>query len=292
MFIASVIFMVIPNSFLLRLESFLPSSVSVMGQRRNTEYMRQRLMQASMAFDDLYRTVRDAVGLDRNDSDTAAVFDASAEKTCRMCPNAQYCWGAKYQSTLDALNSAAPVMLSRGKLLKDDLPEYFIGECKSPDDFVKAVNEELKGLMYRRQYRAKLLENQKAAFGQYADISSILSGFASDMSSAAGYEPGYESKLKKYLSSKGIPGEVAVFRDRRPAESRNIPDGGRQAEEEQGLAGRAIGSYGSTPLHQGARRRRVPHIDGGRATFRVCWNCLHKQGGKQDQRRQGSIFQN
>lgn len=212
MFIASVIFMVIPNSFLLRLESFLPSSVSAMGQRRNTEYMRRRLEQASMAFDDLYRTVRDAVGLDRNDSDTAAVFDASAEKTCRMCPNSQYCWGAKYQSTLDALNTAAPVMLSRGKLLKEDLPEYFIDECKSPDDFVKAVNEELRGLMYRRQYRAKLLENQKAAFGQYSDISSILSGFASDMGSAAGYEPVYENKLRKYLSSKGIPGEVAVFR--------------------------------------------------------------------------------
>lgn len=212
MFIVSVLFMLLPNNFLNRIEAFLPSSVSGHGERKTREHIQQRLQQASDAFSALYATVRDAVGLDRNDSDIAAVFDAAAEKVCRYCGNSQKCWISEYETTLDALNGVSAKMLAEGELLKIDLPEYFLDACTEQDDFVAAVNEELKGLSYRRQYRVKLMNNQKAAFGQYADVASILSGFANELRSEMRYEPGLEARIGKYLKAQGISGDVAVYK--------------------------------------------------------------------------------
>ncbi|MBQ9858491.1 MAG: SpoIIE family protein phosphatase [Oscillospiraceae bacterium] len=212
MFIASVIFALLPNGFMNRLEAFLPSAVTGYGEQKTREYMKKRIKQASEAFSMLYETVRDAVGLDRNDSDVAAVFDAAAEKVCRNCRNSQKCWVSDYETTLAALNGVSAKMLSEGKLSVSDLPEYFTERCSDADDFTSAVSDELKGLAYRRQYRAKLMNNQKAAFGQYADMSAILSRFSDELGSAAGYEPVLESRVKKYLKSKNIAGEVAVYK--------------------------------------------------------------------------------
>lgn len=212
MFVTSVVFALLPNGFLNRIEAFMPSSVLGYGESRTREYMRERLKQASRAFENLYSTVRDAVGADVNDGDIAAIFDAAAESVCRNCRNSSKCWGKEYTSTLDALNSLSEKMLSAGKVEASDLPAYFTEQCDDADELVSAVNVELKGLTYRRQYRARLMNNQKAAFGQYADMAAILSDFASEMSCAVGHEPLFESRLKKYLKSKGLSGDVAVFK--------------------------------------------------------------------------------
>lgn len=212
MFIASVVFMLLPNGFMNRIEAYLPSAVTGYGELKTREYMKKRIKQAADAFSMLYETVRDAVGLDRNDSDIAAVFDAAAEKVCRNCRNSHKCWVNDYETTLAALNGVSAKMLAEGKLPVSDLPEYFTDRCDDADDFAAAVSDELKGLAYRRQYRAKLMNNQKAAFGQYADMSAILSGFSEELESAAGYEPVLESRIKKYLKSKNIAGDVAVYK--------------------------------------------------------------------------------
>lgn len=212
MFIVSVVFVLLPNGFMNRVEAFLPSSVAGYGEMKTREYIKNRLQQASEAFSALYATVRDAVGLERNDSDIAAVFDAASEKICRNCRNNRLCWVAEYNETLDALNGVSAKMLAEGVLYASDMPEYFIERCNEHDDFIEAVNNELKGLRYRRQYRAKLLNNQKAAFGQYADISSILSNFARELNSIVGNEPVMEEKLGKYLKARGLGGDIAVYK--------------------------------------------------------------------------------
>lgn len=212
MFITSVVFVLLPNGFMDRIEAFLPSSVGGYGETRTREYMKARLEQASLAFADLYSTVRDAVGTNSNDSDIAAVFDAAAESVCRNCRMASRCWGTEYVSTLDALNGASRKMLTEGRIETSDLPDYFSEKCEDADELVSAINGELKGLAYRRQYRARLMNNQKAAFGQYADMSAILSDFASELSSAVGREKVLEGRLRKYLRSKGLPGDVAVYK--------------------------------------------------------------------------------
>lgn len=213
-FIASVIFMVLPASFMARLSVLLPGSSAGYGVIKAREYTKRRVEQTAQAFRELYETVRSATGCDKNDGDVAAVFDRAADIVCRGCAKTARCWHLEYQTTVDAMNNASRAMLERGSLLDADLPEYFRNTCTSLPDFTAAVNSELKALMYRRQYKKRLRENQAAAFNQYADISTILAGISEELGTGMSFEPDLESRLRKYLRSQSIQAETAVFRDR------------------------------------------------------------------------------
>jgi stage II sporulation protein E len=213
-FIASVIFMILPPSFMARLSILLPGVGSGHGVIKAREYTKKRVDQTALAFRDLYETVKTAVGNGSNDNDVATVFDKAADDICLSCLKTAKCWHLDYQSTVDAMNNATPAMLERGSLLESDLPEYFQRTCTSLPEYINSVNNELKSLLYRRQFKKRLRENQSAAFNQYSDISAILSGISEELGSGTSFEPEMENKLRKYLRSLNIQAETAVFRDR------------------------------------------------------------------------------
>ena len=213
-FAASVIFIMLPASFMSRLGALLPRTISGNGASRAREYTKERIEQASLAFRDLYETVKEKSGTDRNDADVATVFDRAAETACRKCAFSSKCWQTNYQSTLDAMNNAAPKMLERGRLEESDFPAHFTDECVNLKGYIMSVNAELRGLLYRRQYRSRLRENQNAAFNQYSEVSAILSGLSLELGGGVTLEPELEERLAKYLQSLGITADSAVFRGR------------------------------------------------------------------------------
>ena len=213
-FFASVIFIVLPGSFMSRLGALLPHSLPGNGASRAREYTKTRIEQASLAFNDLYETVKEKTGTGHNDADIATIFDRAAETACRKCPNASKCWQTNYHSTLDVMNNAVPKMLERGKLEESDFPSHFTDECTDIKSYIVSVNAELRGLLYRRQYRSRLRENQNAAFNQYSEVSEILNGISSELGGGILLEPELEERLGKYLQSLGISADAAVFRGR------------------------------------------------------------------------------
>lgn len=213
-FIASVIFMVLPPAFMARLSVLLPGTGSGYGLIKAREYTKNRVDQTAQAFRDLYDTVRTAIGDGKNDGDVAAVFDKAADVTCLDCVKTAKCWHLEYQATVDAMNNASPAMLKRGVLEETDLPDYFQRTCINLPEFTAAVNNELKSLQYRKQYKKRLKENQIAAFNQYADISAILSGISEELGTGTSFEPELENRLRKYLRSLNIQADTAVFRDK------------------------------------------------------------------------------
>lgn len=68
-------------------------------------------------------------------------------------------------------------------------------------------------MAYRRQLKARLEENRTAAYGQYRYLAGVLDAMAEDLRSASGPDPLAERRLLRYLNSKDVDGEVAVFRD-------------------------------------------------------------------------------
>ena len=213
-FIASVVFMVLPQSLMARLSVLLPGTGSGYGIVRAREYTKERVHQTALAFRDLYETVRSVTNGGHNDSDIAAVFDKAADIVCLECTKLPYCWHQEYQSTVDAMNNATTPMLRRGSLEPSDLPAYFSDSCTHLPELICAVNTELKSLLYRRQYKKRLKENQAAAFNQYADISTILTDISEELGTGIHFEPEHEIRLRKYLRSINIQAETAVFRDR------------------------------------------------------------------------------
>lgn len=213
-FIASVVFMVLPASFMARLAILLPGTGSGYGVIKARAYTKNRVDQTALAFRDLYETVRSVTGSGYNDNDVASVFDRAADSVCLSCSRTAQCWHLDYESTVDAMNNASGSMMERGALEASDLPDYFTQSCTNLPALTCAVNSELKGLLYRRQYKQRLKENQTAAFNQYADISAILTGISDELGNGVSFEPSLESRLRKYLRSLNIQAESAVFRDR------------------------------------------------------------------------------
>jgi stage II sporulation protein E len=213
-FIASIVFMLLPQTLLSKLGVLFPSPVGANGILKAREYTRNRVEQASLAFREIYDSVKAVSSPKHNDNDAASVFDRAADRVCRKCKKSSSCWQRNYQSTLDAMNNITPQMLEQGRVELGDFPGWFSDECTDLRGFSNAVNLELRELLYRRQLRSRLARNLSAVCSQYSDISSILKGISAELGSGVGFEPELELRLKKYLQSLGYQADAAVFRDR------------------------------------------------------------------------------
>lgn len=125
----------------------------------------------------------------RPDPETAAVFDHAAERVCRMCSQWEDCWNQNVMVTVDALERAAPAMMTRGKALREDLPQLFIDRCVHLEGFLTAVNRELEDLSCRRQCRSRIRESRVVLAHQYGVLSRALSRDAAEQEGDCRYLP-------------------------------------------------------------------------------------------------------
>ena len=213
-FAASVIFMILPSSLLNYIGGVFRSAKTGEGEAGLRRYSANRIRQLGTAFGDLYDTVRRGMERETNDNEIATVYDRAADSVCKTCKRKSECWERGYLDTINAMNDATEPMMKKGFLAKTDLPGHFVEHCEQPQDFIAAVNAELRGLMYRRQYRARVAENRAAAYGQYADMVSIMESIAGELDSAAGPDHLGERRLLRFLQNMDIDAEASVFRER------------------------------------------------------------------------------
>ncbi|MEG1316060.1 MAG: SpoIIE family protein phosphatase, partial [Oscillospiraceae bacterium] len=178
-------------------------------------YAADRAEKIGTAFRDLYGTVLKNLTSTENDNDIATIFDRAAGTVCVGCKNKDECWQKNFMDTLSIMNDATEPMMKRGKLIKEDLAERFTEKCPQHYSFISAVNGELRGLMYRRQFRSRLNENRTAAYGQYKELADIIDGVAKELNSAKGADPLSERRLRRFLRAMDIEADVSVFRDNR-----------------------------------------------------------------------------
>lgn len=210
-FIASVIFMVLPANLLISKKS----SQGAAGAASLRRYNAWRLGQVSEAFRTLYENLRGGRPQPPNDGDISKTFVRAAALCCRGCRRATDCWDLNHSSTMSALNDATPAMVERGSLTLQDLPSYFTQRCLKPEAYVSAVNDSLRAALYRRQSRARILESRQAAVAQYREMAGILEAASQELSTDLYREAALEGRLSLYLQGSGIPAAVSVFRDAR-----------------------------------------------------------------------------
>ncbi len=213
-FAASAVFLLLPNTFLNQAGAILTLPQSSTGESGLRRYTARRVKHMAQAFEDLYATV-DASFLPRcNDEDISQIFDRASEQVCARCKNKSECWNGNYLDTLGAFNDVSALIRERGMLRKEDLAEHFLERCLRPDELVMAVNGELRGQIYRKQYAARLQENTACAYAQYKDLSEILSDVSEELVNAYGPDPLAQRRLQRFLGSLDIDADISVFRDR------------------------------------------------------------------------------
>ena len=214
-FCASVLFMLLPSSFLGQIGVFLQLSERGSGESGLRRYVAGRVKSLGEAYGDLVRVLREGLQEPYSEENVARVFDRAADAVCTLCEHKNRCWNAQYMDTLSALNDASLAMKARGSLTREDVPAHFRERCPGMDAFVAAVNGELRALNYRRELRAKLEENRSVAWGQYTDVSQVLGRVAAELGSLNGADPLAERRLLRYLRSLDLDAETAVYRDGR-----------------------------------------------------------------------------
>ena len=214
-FAATVVFALFPESLLEYVGGIARLPAPTTGESGLRHYAADRAERISVAFRELYGTVFRSLTGPHNDSDVATVFDRAAESVCRSCKNKENCWQKDFMDTLSIMNDATAAMMKRGRLEKEDLAERFVEKCPSHHAFILAVNSELRGMMYRRQFRSRLNENRTAAYGQYKELADIIEGVARELEDAKGADPLAERRLKRFLRTMDIEADVSVFRDNR-----------------------------------------------------------------------------
>jgi len=214
-FIATVLFMLVPSKQLASWGAAFANGSGSNSASGVRSYASARLEKASVAFREVYESMRSTFKEESSDSDIGVVFDAAAEKVCRKCKASMRCWHRDYISTANAMNDATPKMLERSKLMKEDFPAHFSERCQKLEQFTDAANDELKSLLYRRQLKARLRESQSVLYSQYEELATVLKSVARELGAEMSGSPVLEYKLQKYLKSMDIEAQTSVFRDSR-----------------------------------------------------------------------------
>lgn len=213
-FAAVVVFMLLPSLVVNPVCALLRMD-SGRGEAAFRRYQAARLERMSEAFRRLYEVVSVTASPEGPDLDVDAVFDRASDAVCHSCGNKELCWQMEYMETLEALRQAAGPMDERGSLRREDLPEAFCLRCQRMDEFVNAVNTELRCILYRQQYRARLREAKTAAYGQFADLSRVMHSAARELCGPAGPDPQAERRLDRFMKGINMDGSCSVFRDSR-----------------------------------------------------------------------------
>ena len=212
-FCASVLFMLLPASWLGQLGVLLQAMERGSGESGLRRFSARRVREMSEAYAELYETVRRSVEEPGNDENVARVFDRAADAVCVRCKNKNQCWNADYLDTLAAMNDATRAMVAKGSLAAEDLPGHFRAKCVDLSAFVTAVNGELRALAYRRQLCSRLSESRSVAWGQFADMAQVLGGVADELGSPNGADPLAERRLLRHLRTLDVDADVSVYRD-------------------------------------------------------------------------------
>ena len=213
-FASSVVFLLLPQAALALVGGVLRVGRG-QGEAAFRRYHADRLDRLAAGFRGLYDAASVSDPEHTAEEEMTAVFDRAADAVCRACGGKEECWKENRDETVASLSSMAEGMRRRGTVAASDLPAAFRQRCQAPGGFVSAVNGELRGLMYRRQYTARLREGRASAYGQFLDMAEILADAARQLSGAAGPDAQAERRLIRYLKNRELEGVCSAFRDGR-----------------------------------------------------------------------------
>ena len=183
-----------------------------LGEEIPNDLIRERLHNAADAFRSLGEQLAHVFAKQNkpNKENIAAVFERPAEEICKRCELCRNCWEQEYITTRDALNNVSQRLRTQGELKAADFPVHFSARCLQIEAFVGAINREWIAQQCRKQYQARLQQQQRLVCRQYEDVSQTLERIASNAPTVDSHA---ERRLKRLLRDAGISAEVCVYRD-------------------------------------------------------------------------------
>lgn len=215
-FIAAVVFMVLPESLLGRIEIGLKQERERAWEEDEwaRESAKEKLEYTANAFRELYDGLRTSFRrVAPNDADLSSVFHRAANKVCVRCALRDCCWQREYATTMNALNDALPAMMKRGRGEAEDFPSHFRTRCLNFQALIANANEELTALRYRRQFQSRAREGREAVCRQYGLFAGVLDEVVRKMEEKQVFDLRKEKQVGRYLATIGVVAQTRVWYD-------------------------------------------------------------------------------
>ena len=208
-FIASVVFLLIPDTLFSKLTFSAVQTDSAGRSERMRSYIKQQLNAAGKAVTDVHSELAEAVDRSKRSEGIEVVFDRTSKQVCQRCSQVRRCWEDDQRLTYSSIRSAAVLCEKRGWLERSDFPAAFSGRCPHYRNFVDTANRELGAMLSRRQYGARISENRDRLSRQYAEFGRILEG-VSDMLDLR-FDNAAEKRLTRWLMRKQLSATAEVY---------------------------------------------------------------------------------
>lgn len=180
------------------------------------ELTEERLSQFATAFRSLGKTFLpelDKKTIGKND--VSLLIDNIADKACRNCGLAIYCWDTELYSTYQATFSALSVCEKKGRVELEQLSEAFRKNCVKSDVFVEVVNRCYEIFETQSIWRNKLAECRELVSQQLFAVGSIIENLSGQLDVRGIFLESIEKELKIKLDKTGISVEdISVMEDR------------------------------------------------------------------------------
>lgn len=180
------------------------------------ELTEERLSQFAAAFRSLGKTFLpelDKKTMGKND--VSLLIDTIADKACRNCGLAVYCWDTELYATYQTAFSALSICEKRGRVELEQLPETFRKNCVRGDIFVDVVNRCYEVFETQSIWRNKLAECRELVSQQLFAVGSIIENLSGQLDIRGVFLEGIEKEIKAKLDKIGINAEeVSVMEDR------------------------------------------------------------------------------
>lgn len=182
--------------------------------RRMQALAESRLDSCAAAYDSVCAALRrEGEGGPANLENPAEILRLAAEEACAACPRSPECWGRCYQTTRDQLCACLRGLMTRGRVLREDLPPPFSAACIRFAEFLSALNRELCVYLYRSRLQAALEESREILCAQYGDFSRLLREQAAAVGKAMRFHPREERRLMRLWSERGMRVSATVYSD-------------------------------------------------------------------------------
>lgn len=166
----------------------------------------QKLKKFSKAFNELAKTFNEIseTKVVTNNNDISSLFDRVAEQVCKDCSVCQHCWDRNFYNTYQVMFKIVEKLDSKGRIEKEDIPEYFLSRCERINDFVKSVNAIYELFKVDMVWKSKIGESRGLVSQQLQGLSNVISNLASEIDVNVRFKGELEGSILLELNKAGI----------------------------------------------------------------------------------------
>jgi stage II sporulation protein E len=208
-FIASVIFLVIPDMKFPKLTFGVARTDSVAHTERLRAHIREHLTAAGQAFENIHEEVVQSLERSNRIEGIEVVFDRTSKQICQRCAQVRRCWEEERRLTYSSIRSAAALCEKRGWIERSDFPTAFSCRCPHYKQFVETANREMGSMLSRRQFGARVSESRAQLSRQYAEFGRVLTE-ASERFDLR-FDNAAERRLARFLQRKQLSAATEVY---------------------------------------------------------------------------------